>query len=122
MWRAFATRAEALLNIEALDREVADRIPQDLRRRSPFLSHPVFQSYHSETEMLRYLKRLAGRDIALIPLGSCTSAPAPAQNELTGARSVHTKVKEPLDYGEFISRAPDGVDLRIDYRPPHPLA
>ena len=64
------------LDIEALDREVVDRIPQVLQRRSPFLSHPVFQSYHSETEMLRYLKRLAGRDIALdramIPLGSCT--------------------------------------------------
>jgi glycine dehydrogenase len=76
LWRVFATRAEALLDIEALDREVVERIPQDLRCRSPFLSHRVFQSYHSETEMLRYLKRLAGRDIALdramIPLGSCT--------------------------------------------------
>lgn len=76
LWRVFATRADALLDIEALDREIVDRIPQDLRRRSLFLSHPVFQSYHSETEMLRYLKHLAGRDIALdramIPLGSCT--------------------------------------------------
>jgi glycine dehydrogenase len=43
---------------------------------SPFLTHPTFNRYHSETEMLRYLRRLADRDIALdramIPLGSCT--------------------------------------------------
>ena len=43
---------------------------------SPFLTHPVFNSYHSETEMLRYIKRLESRDLSLtasmIPLGSCT--------------------------------------------------
>jgi len=51
-------------------------IPAALQRTSPFLTHPVFNSYHSETEMLRYLKRLQDKDIALdrsmIPLGSCT--------------------------------------------------
>jgi glycine dehydrogenase len=51
-------------------------IPAPLRRRSPFLTHPVFQRYRSETEMLRYLKRLEARDLsltsAMIPLGSCT--------------------------------------------------
>ncbi|MCP5538626.1 MAG: aminomethyl-transferring glycine dehydrogenase subunit GcvPB [Akkermansiaceae bacterium] len=51
-------------------------IPENLRRASPFLTHPVFNSHHTETEMLRYLRRLEGRDIALnwsmIPLGSCT--------------------------------------------------
>ncbi len=76
LWRVFTTRAEGLLDIDVLDREITDRIPQGLTRRSAYLSHPVFRSYHSETEMLRYLKRLAGRDIALdramIPLGSCT--------------------------------------------------
>ena len=45
-------------------------------RTSPFLTHPVFNSYHSETEMLRYIKRLESRDLSLtasmIPLGSCT--------------------------------------------------
>ena len=51
-------------------------IPDALARTSGFLTHPVFHRYHSETEMLRYLRRLADRDLALdramIPLGSCT--------------------------------------------------
>ncbi len=51
-------------------------IPPRLVRTEPMLAHPVFNSYHSETEMLRYLRRLADRDLALdrtmIPLGSCT--------------------------------------------------
>jgi glycine dehydrogenase len=51
-------------------------IPASLRRTSEFLTHPVFHRYRSETEMLRYLRRLADRDLALdrtmIPLGSCT--------------------------------------------------
>jgi glycine dehydrogenase len=46
------------------------------RRESPFLTHPVFHSYHTETEMLRYIRRLEARDLSLttsmIPLGSCT--------------------------------------------------
>jgi glycine dehydrogenase len=51
-------------------------IPATLRRSSPILTHPVFNSHHSETEMLRYLRMLADKDLALdrtmIPLGSCT--------------------------------------------------
>jgi len=55
---------------------VATSIPEALRRTSGYLTHPVFQRYRSETEMLRYLKRLETRDLsltsAMIPLGSCT--------------------------------------------------
>ncbi len=56
--------------------EASGRIPDALRRRSPFLTHPVFSAHRSETKMMRYLKRLERRDIGLdrsmIPLGSCT--------------------------------------------------
>ena len=51
-------------------------IPADLERTSTFLEHPVFHRYRSETEMMRYLRKLAHKDVALdrsmIPLGSCT--------------------------------------------------
>ena len=51
-------------------------LPESLLRRGPILSHPVFSEHHSETAMLRYLRRLSDRDFALdrgmIPLGSCT--------------------------------------------------
>lgn len=51
-------------------------LPESFARRSSFLTHPVFNSYHSETEMMRYLKSLENKDISLthsmIPLGSCT--------------------------------------------------
>ena len=56
--------------------EVDPSIPSRLQRTSDFLTHEVFSRYHSETEMLRYLKRLENRDLslahAMIPLGSCT--------------------------------------------------
>src|SRR5438876_210414 len=52
------------------------RVPESLARITPFCTHPVFNTHHSETEMLRYLKRLEDRDLsltsAMIPLGSCT--------------------------------------------------
>ena len=51
-------------------------LPQTFVRTSPYLQHPIFNRYHSETEMLRYIKRLESRDLSLtasmIPLGSCT--------------------------------------------------
>ncbi|MQY09025.1 aminomethyl-transferring glycine dehydrogenase [Actinomadura macrotermitis] len=56
--------------------EVGEAFPGALRRESPYLSHPVFHAHRSETAMLRYLRRLQDKDIALdrsmIPLGSCT--------------------------------------------------
>jgi glycine dehydrogenase len=72
VWDAFGVRA----SVAALNRRVPRFIPERLARTTPFLTHPVFHRYHSETEMLRYLRRLADRDLALdrtmIPLGSCT--------------------------------------------------
>ncbi len=56
--------------------DAVDGIPGGLLREVDYLQHPLFNEYHSETEMLRYMRRLEGRDIALnqamIPLGSCT--------------------------------------------------
>ncbi len=56
--------------------DLTSAIPVDLQRTTDFLTHPVFNRYHSETEMLRYLKRLENKDFSLthgmIPLGSCT--------------------------------------------------
>lgn len=65
------------LDVAQLDAgKIADGIPAELQRSSGYLSHPVFNRHHSETEMLRYLRQLEGKDLALnqamIPLGSCT--------------------------------------------------
>jgi len=65
------------LSVDELDAETLDSgIPDTLQRSTPYLRHPVFNAHHSETEMLRYLKQLESKDLALnqsmIPLGSCT--------------------------------------------------
>ena len=65
------------LSVDALDaQDIASGIPDELQRSTPYLQHPVFNAHHSETEMLRYLKQLENKDLALnqsmIPLGSCT--------------------------------------------------
>ncbi|MDC8785166.1 aminomethyl-transferring glycine dehydrogenase [Roseateles koreensis] len=64
------------ISFEALEKGIATLIPAALLRTSDYLTHPVFNRYHSETEMLRYLRALADKDLALdrsmIPLGSCT--------------------------------------------------
>ncbi len=65
------------LDLAELDAgELPSGIPDELQRTSGYLAHPVFNAHHSETEMLRYLKQLENKDLALnqamIPLGSCT--------------------------------------------------
>ncbi|MEP6695920.1 MAG: aminomethyl-transferring glycine dehydrogenase [Pseudonocardiales bacterium] len=73
IWAAFGVPAP---DIDALDEATADALPAAILRESDFLTHPIFNSHHSETAMLRYLHRLAESDYALdrgmIPLGSCT--------------------------------------------------
>jgi glycine dehydrogenase len=72
VWRAFGGRL-AYADVETGAR---DALPAELKRASAFLTHPVFHAHRSETELLRYMRRLADRDLALdramIPLGSCT--------------------------------------------------
>jgi glycine dehydrogenase len=63
-------------DLHAIGQNSALALPEPMARRSSYLGHPVFNSYHSEHEMLRYLRRLESRDLSLttsmIPLGSCT--------------------------------------------------
>ena len=76
LWQVFASATAGLPDINKLDASITECIPERLLRNDKFLQHPVFDRYHSETEMMRYMRRLARRDIALdrsmIPLGSCT--------------------------------------------------
>ncbi len=69
------TGADAV-DVPAVDAATPDALPAGLVRTTPYLTHEVFSSHHSETAMLRYLRRLSARDYALdrgmIPLGSCT--------------------------------------------------
>ncbi|MGE8218811.1 MAG: aminomethyl-transferring glycine dehydrogenase [Stenotrophomonas acidaminiphila] len=66
----------ATVDVDALDASTADALPAGLLRQSAFLTHPVFNTHHSEHELLRYLRSLADKDLAMdrtmIPLGSCT--------------------------------------------------
>ena len=82
VWAAFDPQASIAAaagnnrSFAAVSPHVVTAIPDALRRARPFMTHPVFVEHRSETEMLRYLRRLADRDLALdrtmIPLGSCT--------------------------------------------------
>jgi glycine dehydrogenase len=76
LWTVFAAPGQSLPDLAAYERGIEPLIPAGLRRTSDFLTHPVFNTHHSETSMLRYIRSLSDRDLALdrsmIPLGSCT--------------------------------------------------
>ncbi|MFC0436831.1 aminomethyl-transferring glycine dehydrogenase [Kutzneria buriramensis] len=73
VWQAFGVTVS---DVDGLDADTADGVPPALRRTSEFLTHPVFHQHRSETALLRYLRALSDKDVALdrsmIPLGSCT--------------------------------------------------
>jgi len=75
LWQLFAD-GRTLPDFAPFEKGVASLIPPALQRASTFLTHPVFNRHHSETEMLRYIRSLSDKDLALdrsmIPLGSCT--------------------------------------------------
>ncbi len=75
LWQLFAN-GQAVPDFAALAAATPARLPAALLRQSAILEHPVFNRYHSETELMRYLRKLADKDLALdrtmIPLGSCT--------------------------------------------------
>jgi len=74
LWRLFDKNTD--LSVDQIKLSAHNNIPKRLLREDEPLTHPVFNSYQSETEMLRYLRKLSDKDIALdramIPLGSCT--------------------------------------------------
>ncbi|NNE39217.1 MAG: aminomethyl-transferring glycine dehydrogenase, partial [Gammaproteobacteria bacterium] len=76
LWRIFSQKQSDTLNFEEINDNLEENIPSQLLRQSDYLTHEVFHAYQCETEMMRYMRGLARRDIALdrsmIPLGSCT--------------------------------------------------
>ncbi len=105
LWHAFGVEAD----LDALEESVTDPRPEALRRSTPVLSHEVFEAYHSETELVRYMRRLVNRDIALdrsmIPLGSCTM-------KLNAATEM-----EPISWPEFAAIHPFApVDQTVGYQ------
>jgi glycine dehydrogenase len=88
----------AAFGVAELPGQLDSSIPDELRRTSAFLTHPVFTEHHSETAMMRYLRRLSDRDLALdrtmIPLGSCTM-------KLNAAAEM-----EPITWPEFAAIHP----------------
>ena len=76
LWSFFVKPGEPMPRLGELEDSVDSLIPVELRRTSAFMTHPVFNTHHSETSMLRYIRALSDKDLALdrsmIPLGSCT--------------------------------------------------
>ncbi|KAJ8751582.1 hypothetical protein K2173_016828 [Erythroxylum novogranatense] len=76
LFKIFAGGTSVPFTAASLATEVQDIIPSGLMRETPYLSHPIFNTYHTEHELLRYMHRLQSKDLSLchsmIPLGSCT--------------------------------------------------
>lgn len=76
LWKIFAKDGQKLPSVADHEKGIEPLIPTELRRTSEYLTHPVFNTHHSETGMLRYIRGLSDKDLALdrtmIPLGSCT--------------------------------------------------
>nr|MDP2190599.1 aminomethyl-transferring glycine dehydrogenase [Rhodoferax sp.] len=76
LWSFFAKYGQTPPKVASFEQGIESLIPTGLRRTTGFLTHPVFNTHHSETGMLRYIRRLSDKDLALdrsmIPLGSCT--------------------------------------------------
>ena len=76
LWSLMAFDSMKQISFEEIEKRIGNEIPEALNRVSEFMEHPVFNDHHSETEMLRYIRKLSDKDIALdrsmIPLGSCT--------------------------------------------------
>ncbi|XP_019088226.1 PREDICTED: glycine dehydrogenase (decarboxylating) 1, mitochondrial isoform X2 [Camelina sativa] len=76
LFKVFASGKPVPFTAESLAPEVQNAIPSSLTRETPYLTHPIFNMYHTEHELLRYIHKLQNKDLSLchsmIPLGSCT--------------------------------------------------
>ncbi|MEM9467442.1 MAG: aminomethyl-transferring glycine dehydrogenase [Actinomycetota bacterium] len=105
VWHAFGLEAD----LDVIESLGLDPRPVSARRTTPPLAHPIFEAYHSETELVRYMRMLVNRDIALdrsmIPLGSCTM-------KLNAATEM-----EPVSWPEFADIHPFApVDQTVGYQ------
>jgi glycine dehydrogenase len=76
LWSFFVKEGEPMPRLSDFENGIEPLIPVELRRSTAFMTHPIFNTHHSETSMLRYIRALSDKDLALdrsmIPLGSCT--------------------------------------------------
>jgi glycine dehydrogenase len=76
LWKIFSSKEKFEFTLTEIESGVTRTIPASLHRTTPYFTHPIFHNHRSETAMLRYMRSLADKDIALdramIPLGSCT--------------------------------------------------
>jgi len=76
LWSFFVKEGEPMPRLSDFENGIEPLIPVELRRSTPFMTHQVFNTHHSETSLLRYIRALSDKDLALdrsmIPLGSCT--------------------------------------------------
>ncbi len=110
----FAGTTAKQVNGDLFDIDLHQSIPEELRRTSAFLTHPIFHRYRSETEFMRYLRKTASKDItlarAMIPLGSCTmklnaaSEMEPISNPLFAHIHPFAPAKHTKGYHRIINR------------------
>jgi len=115
LWRAFGGN----LDYAAVEPDAPEGLPTNLARRSEFMTHPVFNRHRSETELMRYMRRLADRDLGLdrtmIPLGSCTmklnAAAAMLPVSWRGFAELHPFA--PADQAKGYARLIDGLEKML---------